>query len=43
MLKLEKTFDLAFRIILEIYTPELYKVLDFMNWQPKVLNHIYFL
>ena len=43
MLKYEKTFDLGFRILLELYTPELYKVIEFMQWQPKVLNHIYFL
>jgi hypothetical protein len=32
MLKYENTFDLGFRILLELYTPELYKVLEFMQW-----------
>lgn len=32
MLKYENTFDLGFRILLELYTPELYKVIEFMQW-----------
>lgn len=43
MLRLEKTHDLACRILLELYTPEMFKVSQFMHWQPKILNHIYFL
>lgn len=43
MLENKKTFDLASRILMEICTPELYKVQEFMHWQPKILNHIYFL
>lgn len=43
MLRLEKTHDLACRILLELYTPELFKVSKFMHWQPKILNHIFFL
>ena len=43
MLDNKKTFDLASRLLMEISTPELYKVQEFMHWQPKIFNHIYFL
>ena len=28
---------------MELYTPELYKRLEFIHWQPKLVNHIHFL
>ena len=28
---------------MELYTPELYKVMEFMNWQPKIYNNIFFI
>jgi hypothetical protein len=43
MLESKRTFDLACRLLMEISTPELYKVQEFMHWQPKILNHVYFL
>jgi hypothetical protein len=32
MLQNKKTFDLATRIVIELSTPELYKVQEFMHW-----------
>lgn len=43
MLENKKSFDFASRILIELFTPELYKVQEFMIWQPKLVNHIYFL
>jgi hypothetical protein len=43
MLEHKRSFDLACRLLLEIATPELFKVQEFMHWQPKLLNHIFFL
>ena len=43
MLQNKKTFDLATRIIMELSTPELYKLDEALHWQPRLVNHIYFL
>jgi hypothetical protein len=43
MLENKRTFELACRLLMEISTPELYKVQEFLHWQPKILNHVYFL
>ena len=43
MLKSKKAFGLAQRLLMELYTPEMYKVIEFMHWQPKLLNNIFFL
>jgi hypothetical protein len=43
MLDNRKTFEFARRILMELYTPELYKQDESLHWQPRILNHIYFL
>jgi hypothetical protein len=43
MLENRRTYDLGCRLLMEISTPELFKVQEFMHWQPKLLNHIFLL
>lgn len=43
MLENKRTADLGFRLLMEFATPELLKVQEFLHWQPRMLNHIYFL
>jgi hypothetical protein len=42
MLENKKTFELGFRLLMELSTPELYKLQEFTHWQPKILNNVYF-